>query len=312
MFLCACPAATSAAPQHAKREAAREFTPDASQNDDAPTPSPSSYTRTLGPYSIDGANFTVKLAVICYKAARHPGPCNEDDQETVKSLKIEDAAGKTSFHRSFPVAFAHQVERHVVEVTRLEGASHQALEFQYEQLPSHVNAGVSIQVFGLRGGTLQALNDDPLEFYGGLGELPAGSTEDSRRLLAGDALPIFVLTNYFYILQPVHLNFTDFRLDPQDTGEFEVAQQPLYRRKAEVQADGYIHLYASPDEGATQTGVAVTPQSSVQVLRAIFRRSPSEQHSSASDTWVKVSVDGKEGWIIGIDDYTALGLSPAH
>ncbi len=48
------------------------------------------------------------------------------------------------------MAFAHQVERHVVEVTRLEGASHQALDFRYEQLPSHVNAGESIQLFGLR------------------------------------------------------------------------------------------------------------------------------------------------------------------
>ncbi len=123
----------------------------------------------------------------------------------------------------------------------------------------------------------------------GLASCRRGRPKDSRRLLAGDALSIFVLTNYFYILQPVHVNWTDFRLDPQENGEFEVAQQPPYRRKAEVEADGYIHLYASPDKGATQTGVAVTPQANVQVLRAVFRRSPSEQHSSASDTWVKVS-----------------------
>jgi len=284
----------------------------AAQRDDEPAPASTSYTHTLGPFSIDGANFTVKLSVICYKAARHPGECNEDDEETVKSLRIDDAAGKSCFHTSFPVAFAHQVERHVVGVMRLEGSEHQALELQYEQLPSHVNTGVSIQVFGLRDGRLQAFDDEPFEFYGGLGALPEGTSKDSRRLLAGDTLPIYLLTNYFYIVQPVRLNWKDARLEPQEKGEFEVAQESPFSRKPEVQADGYVHLYASPDEKAASTGVAVTPQSSVQVLRAIFRSTPSETHSPAGTTWLKISVDGKVGWIIGVDDYTAVGLSSAR
>ena len=286
--------------------------PHNAQRDDEPPPASTSYTRALGPYSIDGENFTVKLSVICYKTARHPGQCNEDDEETVKSMRIDDAAGKACFHTSFPVAFAHQVERHVVEVTRLEGSEHQALELQYEQLPSHVNTGVSIQVFGLRDGKLQAFDDEPFEFYGGLGALPEGTSKDSRRLLASDTLPIYLLTNYFYIVQPVRLNWTELRLEPQEKGEFEVAQESPFSRKPEVQADGYLHLYASPDEKAASTGVAVTPESSVQVLRAIFRSTPSETHSSASTTWLKISVDGKVGWILGVDDYTAIGLSSAR
>jgi hypothetical protein len=286
--------------------------PAVAQRDDGPPPASTSYTRALGPYSIDGENFTVKLSVICYKTARHPGQCNEDDEETVKSMRIDDAAGKSCFHTSFPVAFAHQVERHLVEVTRLEGSEHQALELQYEQLPSHVNTGVSIQVFGLRDGKLQAFDDEPFEFYGGLGALPEGTSKDSRRLLASDTLPIYLLTNYFYIMQPVRLNWTELRLEPQEKGEFEVAQESPFSRKPEVQADGYLHLYASPDEKAASTGVAVTPESSVQVLRAIFRSTPSETHSSASTTWLKISVDGKVGWILGVDDYTVIGLSSAR
>jgi hypothetical protein len=278
-------------------------------DEDAPSPAPSSYTRTLGPYLIDGANFTVKLSVICYKATPHAGKCNEDDQETVKSVRIEDEAGKTCFHTSLPVAFAHQVERHVVEVTRLEGGAHQALEIQFEKLPSPVNTGISVQLFGLRNDTLRPFNDQPLEFYGALGELPTGSSADSRRLLTGDALPVFVLTNYFYILQPVRLNWIDFRLEPQKTGEFEVAQQPPYSRKPDIEADGYIHLYNLPDKKAAQAGVAVNAQSHVRIFRAIIRASPPEEHSSANDTWLNISVDGKDGWIIGLDDYTAIGLS---
>ena len=233
---------------------------------------PTHYTRTLGPYSIDGQNFTVKLSVICYKETRHAGQCNEDDEETVKSVKIDDAAGKTRFHRSFPVAFSHRVERHVAEVTRLEGRDHQAIEILYERLPSHANSGESIQIFGVRDGELQALNRDPLDFYGQLGELPAGTSKDSRRLLAGDTLPIYVVTGYFYIVQPVRVNWKDYRLEPQETGEFEVAQEAPFRRKPDIEANGYIQLYASPNKDTPSTGVSVTPQSSVQYAARFSRR----------------------------------------
>lgn len=317
--------ANTPAPANAHAKTAASPFPPQSQENDAPSPASTHYARTLGPYSFDGAHFTVKLNVICYKSTTHDGPCGEDDEETVKSMEIDDEPGKASFRASFPVAFAHQLERHLVEVTRLEGAEHQALEIQYERLPSRANTGVSIQLFGVRNGKLQPFSnavpessqnavssDAPFEFYGGLGALPAGSSSDSRRLLPGDALPVYVITNYFYILQPVRLNWTDFRLEPQQKGTFEIAQAPPFSRKPEIQAEGFIHLYPEPDEKASPAGVTVSPQSSVQLLRAIFRASPSEAHSSASTTWLNISVDGKVGWIVGLDDYTAIGLTSVH
>lgn len=282
----------------------------ATAQDDAPSPGSTHYVRALGPYPIDGKSFTVRLSVICYKAAPHPGECNEDDEETVKWMKIDDESGKTQFHREFPVAYAHQLERHLVEVTRLEGKDHEALEIQFERLPSRVNTGVSVQVFGLRNGTLQALDEEPLHFYGELGELPKGSSEDSRRLLAGDTFPIYLLTNYFYISQPVCVNWKDFRLDLKETGEFEMPQESHYQRRPTIQAEGYIHLYSSPDKGAERIGINVTPQSNVQLLRALFSTGSPAEHSSADDTWLQISIDDKVGWILGTDDYTAIGLTP--
>jgi hypothetical protein len=279
------------------------------QQEDAPAPPPMHYTRNLGPYSLDGRSFTVRLSVVCYKETPHPGECNKDDEETVASMKITDQAGKTRFQKSFPVAFAHQVERHVVEVTRLEGRDHQALQILFEKLPSHANTGESIQLFGVRDGTLQPLNEEPLDFYGELGDLPTGSTQDSRRLLAGDALPIYVLTSYFYIKQPVIVRWNDFSLQPQETGEFEVVQHSHYSRKPDIEADGYIHLYGSPDKNSEPLGLSVTPQTHVQVLSALFSAGPPEEHSSANDAWLKILVDGHMGWILGLGDYTAIGLS---
>ena len=280
--------------------------------EDARSPAATHYVRALGPFAIDGRNFTVRLSVNCYKESAHTGMCNEDEQEAVKSMKIEDEAGKTRFSQSFPVGFMHQLERHVVDATLLEGQGHQALEITYTKLPSHANTGVTIRLFGLRNGTLQALNEDPLEFYGQLGELPAGESKNSKKLLAGDTLPIYVLTSYFYIASPVRVNWKNFRLEQQESGEFDVVHQPPYERKPDVLADGFVHLYPSPDTGATPAGVNITPQSHVQVLKAKFRKGPPQEHDRPSDTWLQVSVDGKVGWIVGLDDYTAAGLTPSQ
>src|ERR1700686_1035734 len=188
--------------------------PAMAQKEDAPEPGAKHYVRTLGPFLIEGHDFTVKLSVICYKETRHAGMCDEDEDETVKSVRILDENGKDRFSRSFPVAFAHQVERHVVEATLLEGREHQALEIKYDRLPSPANSGESIQLFAMRDGTLQALNEKPLEYYGELGELPEGTGKNvSGHLLADDSLPIYELTSYFYVVAPVRVNWKDFRLE---------------------------------------------------------------------------------------------------
>lgn len=196
-----------------------------------------------------------------------------------------------------------------MEVTRLEGQGHEALEVKYERLPSHVNTGVSVQLFGVRDGLLEAFNPDPLHFYGEIGDLPAGTSQDSERLLPGNAFPIYLLTNYFYVVQPVALNWETFGLVPKDTGEFQIPQEGHYRRTLQIKAAAYIHLYVSPDQNATRIGVNLTPDSHVQLLSALFLKGPPDERSSADDTWLKISMDDKSGWIIGIDDYTAIGLT---
>jgi len=282
------------------------------KEEDARSPAMTRYERTFGPFSIDGQNFTVKLDVNCYKESPHAGMCTEDDQEAVKKMKILDAGGKTHFSKSFPIGFMHQLERHLVHVTLLEGQGHQALEITYEQLPSHANTGVTLQLFGVRNGALQPLDPDPLEFYGQVGELPAGSAPNSKSLIDGDKLPIYVLTSYFYVSCPVIVDWKNFSLDQKETGEFEVVHGGPYSRKPDIQADGHVQLYPSPDKNATPTGADVAPQSHVEILTARFRKGPPQEHDAPSDTWLQIQLDGKTGWIIGLDDYTAIGLSSSQ
>jgi hypothetical protein len=283
--------------------------PAVAQQDDAPVPAPTRYVRTLGPFPIEGHEFSVRLKVICYKESHHDGVCNEDDEETVSSVRIVDENGKSRFSKSFPVSLVHELGRHLVDVTLLEGREHQALELTYEDVSSSPRTGESIQLFGLLNGTLKPLDLEPLEFHGGLADLPAGQWKDSRRLLENDTLQIYALTTYFYIVTPVRVNWKDFRLEQQDSGDFDVADQPPYQIRPDIESERSIHVYPSPDNNVTPVEVNLTPQSRVELLKARFTAAPPDEHDSANDTWLKIRIDGQEGWVLGVDDYLALGLS---
>jgi hypothetical protein len=284
--------------------------PAAARQDDARSPAPTRYVRTLGPFPIEGHEFTVRLHVICYKDSRHAGVCDEDDEETVTSAQIVDENGKIRFKKSFPVPLLHQIETYLVDATLLEGHEHQALELTYKDFSSPPpRTGKSIQLFGLQNGILKPLDPEPLEFQGGLADLPAGQLKDSKRLLENDTLRIYSLTTYFYIVTPIRVNWKAFRLEQQDSGDFDVADEPPYQIRPDIKSERLVHVYPSPDKNTTPVEMNVTPQSRVELLKARFTAAPPDEHDSANDTWLRVRVDGQEGWILGVDDYTNLGLS---
>jgi hypothetical protein len=279
------------------------------QDDDTPLPAPTRYVRMLGPFLVDGQNFGVKLNVVCYKQSKHGGMCTEDDIETVSSLKIVDDKGKSHFKQSFPISLVHKLGRHLVDARLLEGREHQALEIIYEDLPTPPRTGESVQIFGLENGTLRPFDPEPLEYQGGLADLPAGRSKDSRRLLANDTFEIYELTTYFYIVTPVRIDWKNFRLEQQDSGEFAVANAKGYQVRPDIESNRAVQMYTSPEPNAKSAAVSLTPQSRVELLKARFSDGPPDEHDSANDTWLEIRVDGREGWILGVDDYTALGLT---
>ena len=283
--------------------------PAVAKQEDKPPPPAMRYERILGPFPIDGHDFSVKLNVICYKESQHEGMCNDDDEETINSFKITDENGKVRFSKSFPISLVHSLGRHLVYARLLEGKEHRALELRYETLPSRPNTGESIQLFALQNGMLKPLDKEPLEFHGGLADLPAGQMKNSNRLLENDTLQMYARTNYFYIVIPIRVNWTDFRLEQQESGDFNIADKQPYQVRPDIESDRPIHVYGSPDVNAESATVNLTPQSRVGLLSARFSAAPPDEHDSPSETWLKVRIDDRVGWILGVDDYIALGLS---
>lgn len=279
------------------------------EEEDKPAPPAVRYERILGPFPVEGHDFSVKLKVICYKESQHEGMCDDDDEETISSLKITDENEKTRFSKSFPISLAHSFGRHLVYATLLEGKEHQALELRYETLPSRHDTGESIQLFALQNGMLKPLDREPLEFQGDLANLPAGQMKNSKRLLENDTLQIYGRTNYFYIVIPIRINWVESRLEQQESGEFEIADTAPYQVHPDIESDRPVHLYALPDINTKAATLNLTPQSRVGLLSARFSAAPPDEHDSPSETWLKVRIDGRVGWVLGVDDYIALGLS---
>jgi hypothetical protein len=100
-----------------------------------------------------------------------------------------------------------------------------------------------------------------------------------------------------------------FRSNRQDSGDFDVADQPPYQIRPDIESERLIHVYPSPDKGTTRVTVKLTPRSRVELLKARFTAAPPDEHDYANDTWLKIRIDGHDGWILGVDDYIALGLS---
>ena len=152
--------------------------PALAKQENKPAPPPVRYERILGPFPIDGHDFSVKLNVICYKESQHEGLCDDDDEETISSFKITDENGKTRFSKSFPISLVHNFGRHLVSARLLEGKEHQALELRYETLPSRPDTGESIQLFALQSGMLKPLDREPLRVSGRPGRPPDRPKEE--------------------------------------------------------------------------------------------------------------------------------------
>jgi hypothetical protein len=74
-----------------------------------------------------------------------------------------------------------------------------------------------------------------------------------------------------------------------------------------------VRLFPECDDGFTPKHVIIQPQSKVEFLEARVPMAWSEDEKSIAfgvngDMWLKLRIDGVEGWIHGEEDFQAVGL----
>jgi hypothetical protein len=290
-----------------------------------------SHEKRMGPFKINGRDFTVTLKIIKYLNA------SMGFDETVESLSIVDKEGAIHYQKSFSVessdggfvesmsisAYAldsYDKKGYLNKSGRLEnvlskGHAGEGLILYYCIVPSAPLAGVSCQVFVLQEARLISLFL-PLGVYGRIYELPNGSHPNSQRLFEGNTMRFGVWTGWFEVIIPVRV-FDRLRVVPlhyHSTFGYNVFDVKVERRH--FGEETFVRLSENPEISSIPQHVIIKKDTQVEFLFAYARVSIESGRaecviSTGEMPWLKVRIDGKEGFVRDAEDLLALGIRPS-
>lgn len=290
-----------------------------------------SHERQLGPFKINEREFTVILKLMKYQGAPK---CFD---ETVESFSIVDKKGKVHYQKSFNVEYsngsfaesiriwAHALDSKsrkifLYESGRLKeviskGHAGVGLILYYGIDPSAPSSGVSCQVFALKEDHLVSLFS-PLTAYGQIYELPHGSNPNARRLFDGNTMRFGIWTGWFEVIVPVKV-LDRLRIVPLHhylTYGYDAFDVRVERRHSEEET--FVRLFKSPEISSIPRHVIIKRDTKIEFLLACARvsiGSGAAQSVISTDRmpWLKVRIDGKEGYVRDAEDLLALGIQPA-
>ena len=274
-----------------------------------------------GPFTIAGRDFTT-----VWRYKRLPGKSDPDSQ-ALASLEIRDDTGEVQHQESFPYAIEKGgfPEACQADVRLLSGSTGTGLLIDSECWPSAPGSGGPWQIFGVVRGKLVPFGK-PLATQGELGEFIPGTITHTGKLthIRPDVLTIRVWTEYFFVSVPVRLDWLNGKLAlgqhcmyqtghgfAEEGCEIPVEEARLAPREQELT---FVRMFRySTERGELAAHVVVQKDSKVEVVAGkvliIWDEGPEFVYLSVGeDIWVKVRIDGKEGWIHTLEDLNAIGL----
>lgn len=135
-----------------------------------------------------------------------------------------------------------------------------------------------------------------------------------------DALKFRVSTGNFKITYLVRINWITGNLQPAwrcfdstSKGRVERCSYPVSAEAQHPDQPTFVRLFPEADDGFTPKHVIIQPQSQVEFLEARVPMAWSEDEKAITfgpngDNWLKVRIDGVEGWIHSEEDFLAIGL----
>ena len=290
-----------------------------------------SHESRMGPFKLNDREFTVMLKLMKYQGA----PKWFD--ETVKSFSIMDKEGKVHYQKSFNIVsgngrFAESIgisayalescdrkyfhyESGRLKEDVFQGCVSEGLILYYSVDPSAPSAGVSCQVFALKGEQLVPLFS-PLTVYGKIYELPQGSNPNARRVFDGNTMRFGVWTGWFEVIVPVKV-LDRLRVVPLHhylTFGYDAFDVKVERRPSEEET--FVRLFEYPAISSIPRHVIIKKDTKVEFLLAYARvsiKSGGAESAISIDAmpWLKVRIDGKEGFVRDEEDLLSLGIHPA-
>jgi hypothetical protein len=312
--------------------------PPTPQTHPAPGP-PSESAKHLGPFSIDGQNYQVELQT----RKVQPGSTQESG-DTVVAMEIKDAAGAIVYRRTFPYQETNDEfsDSWSVSALLLIGKNGSGLLVSYDSYsepsaPEEEPTGW-YQIFGVLDGKLSSFGA-PIEVQGGLLDKYAdGRSYKAERAFSteSDVIDFKFWSGHCRLIFPVRVDWSQGKLSPAQecaivAGEPAagcqygvVPEDKLYRSDIT-----FVRLWLNPSEkSAKPEKIVVKVDSKVELIAAIVptrwvdgKSARAADNSNDwikeaggfgvapdSDLWIKVRIDGREGWIHSEEDFRSLGL----
>ena len=290
----------------------------------------------LGPFQIGGRSFTVVLR-------KKRLPQAKELAETIVAMEIQDATGTRQYRRSFPFRVVARTfsETWAVSAGILTGTNGRGLLVSYDSYsePSAPveEPGAWWQVFGVVNGRFMPFSA-PLYVQGTLLSHRTGSAYGTARPLGkeADALEFRLWTGNFRLIFPVRVDWAQGKLMPAQrcakraaNGPRDVCQYNVVAQDNRSHAMTFVRLWPAADETSGKPErVVVNEDSKVEFLaaqaqvdwregaaagRPVSLEKPMNDSgrfgvAQNTDVWLKVRIDGKEGWIHTEEDFAAIGL----
>lgn len=292
-------------------------------------------TETLPPVTLRGRPFTVtvhKRRLVWPAEAAHT--FSADDDETAISFEIQDAAGARLYSRALDERLPAiesdlaEVRRHGrlpfstgVSARRLDGENGQALIVDWAELPSAPDACATSVILGLFDDKLTPFSE-PFCEHVITDDRPGGTTKLKKDPKTGaEFFEVREHTGFYSVIIPVRVDFlmakllpvrSCIRLDaPEPLREY--CEFPVEAERRPDKDETFVRLFPVADESATPKHIVVKPSSAVQFLFALapnvldrYGRWKLFPHDEL--LWLKVRIDGVEGWVRAQEDLNALGL----
>jgi hypothetical protein len=274
-----------------------------------------------GPFTIAGQTFTVVL-----HSKRLAGKKSEFG-EALASLDVVNADGVVQHREEFPYAVENGEfsESCSATVNPISGSNGAGFLLDTGCLPSAPLSGGPWQIFGLINGKLSPIGK-PLYAEGELGDFVPGKINKVGNLtqILADELRIRLFTGYFFVSVPVRVNWMEGKLalgqhcfyqtgHGAAEGGCEMPVEGVERHPGEQELT-FVRMFSESNEQIdTPAHIVVKKNSQVDILAGKVLVTWEEGKNGVGlgvgdDIWVKIRIDGKEGWIHTDEDLQAIGL----
>jgi hypothetical protein len=198
-------------------------------------------------------------------------------------------------------------------VFKLEGKSGEGLIIYFDTEPNAPLAGKSFQIFGIEKGKVKPLSA-PINVYGRMEQLPSGKSTNALKLFHPDLVKVEVWKDCFGVVIPLVVDLKKLTITPLRTeGIFDInigytPDQP--HRSIGIT----VKLYADHNVNAKEERIAATDVKKVEFINAyadVQFKKDKWRDIDVSNLWLKVNINGKEGWVNDLEDFFTLGLIPS-